>query len=150
MLQGRDREAGAAKRLVRDARECARDGAVDLSLDTSVEVLRRVLRRPAELASADTLSAGVRAENEEEADSLELRRGELVGLSGLGLAGGVEELGVGLRELEVVVLAGFEDVVAVLGTRGCRLVRDGLGEEDLVEVGDWATRLALLVQIGKT
>ena len=118
MLQGRDREAGAAKRLVRDARECARDGAVDLSLDTSVEVLRRVLRRPAELASADTLSAGVRAENEEEADGLELRRGELVGLSGLGLAGGVKELGVGLRELEVVVLAGFEDVVAVLGARG--------------------------------
>ena len=62
----------------------------------------------------------------------------------------MEELGVGLRELEVVVLAGFEDVVAVLGARGRRLVRDGLGEEDLVEVGDWATRLALLVQIGKT
>ena len=149
-MLGRECEKPAARRLVGNTCEGARDSAVDLSLDTGVEVLRRVLRRPAELASADTLSAGVRAENEEEADGLELRRGELVGLSGLGLAGGVEELGVGLRELEVVVLAGFEDVVAVLGARGRRLVRDGLGEEDLVEVGDWATRLALLVQIGKT
>lgn len=152
MLRSREREArAAAKRLVGDTSEGARDGAVDLSLDTGVEVLGGVLGRPAELLCADGLGAGVGAEDEEETDRLELGRGELVGLSRLGLAGGVEELGVSLGELEVVVLAGLDDEVAVLGARRRRLVRDGLREEDLVEVRDWKKRrLALLVQNGTT
>lgn len=119
-MQGRECKKAAGKRLVGDTCEGTRDGAVDLSLDTGVEVLRGVLRRPAELAGADSLGAGVRAENEEEADGLELGRSELVGLGRLRLASGVEELGVGLGELEVVVLAGLNDVVAVLGASTLR------------------------------
>ena len=104
--------------LVSTARELAGDGSLDLLRHPGVEVVGGVLRRPAERAGAGAGSRRVGAEDEEEADGLELGRSELVGLGGLGLAGGVEKLGVGLGQLEVVVLAGFEDVVAVLGARG--------------------------------
>lgn len=100
-------------RLVDTARELARDGSVDLLGHPGVEVVGGVLRRPAERARARASGLRVRAEDEEEADGLELLLLELGRLGSGGLASGVQSLGVGLRELLELVLAVLDDVVAL-------------------------------------
>ena len=121
-------------RLVDTTRKLASNGSLDLLRYPSVEVVGRVLRRPAERAGAGTCGRRVRAEDEEEADGLELLLLKLGRLGRSGLASSVESLGVSLRELLVLVLASLDDVVALGGARGSRAV-NGLGEERYVEGG---------------
>ena len=122
-------------RLVDTARELASDGSLDLLRHPGVEVVSGVLRRPAERASARAGSRRVGAEDEEEADGLELLLLELGRLGRCGLAGGMESLGVGLCEFLVLVLAVLKDEVAVRGAGGRRAV-DGLAEERHIERRD--------------